>query len=49
VLEAVVEEVESRPEFLLGKNPSLIAFFSDDYRDAQAPRQEQRFISKTAC
>ena len=46
VLKTVVEQVELRPEFLLGKNTGRVALFSHHHRNSQTAREQQRFVSE---
>src|SRR5208282_475772 len=46
VLKAVVEDVQSRLEFPLSDSTRGIAAFTDDHRDAQPPRDQQRLIAE---
>ena len=46
MLEAIVEQVELRPELLLGEDAGGVAGFSDNDRDIQAPSHQQRFVAE---
>ena len=48
MLEAVVEQVELRSELLLGEDAGGVAGFSDNDRDVQTPRHQQRFVAEIA-
>ncbi len=46
MLKTVVEQVQLRSEFLLGKNTGRVAVFADDDWNAQTPRHQQRFVAE---
>ena len=46
MLEAVVEQMELRPELLLGEYAGSVAGFSDDDRNTQTPRHQQGFVAE---
>ena len=46
MLKAVVKQVQLRPEFSLRENASRMPPFSDNHRDIQPPRYQQRFVAK---
>ena len=46
MLKAVVEDVQLRLEFLLGDSARVITAFTDDHRNAQPARDQQRLIAE---